>query len=88
MKRISNLIQKINDYGSVLKPGPARRVDPGLGPVRVEAKTRSGIGPGKPGRPGTRSTRSNPGETRSIFFILTVIKRRRFWISKIQNTED
>jgi hypothetical protein len=35
---------------SVLKPGPAREVDPGL--VRVEAKTRSGIDPGKPGRPG------------------------------------
>ena len=37
---------------SVLKPGPARRVDPGLRPVRVEAKTRLGIGPVKPGRPG------------------------------------
>ena len=42
---------------SVLKPGPAWRVDPGPGdpalePVRVEAKTRSGIGPVKPGRPG------------------------------------
>jgi hypothetical protein len=54
---------------NVLKPELARRVDPGLGLVRVEAKTRSGIGPAKPGRPGTRSTRSNPGETRSIFFI-------------------
>ena len=52
----------------VLKPGPARWVDPGLGPVRVEAKTYLGIGPGKPGRPGTRSTRSNrvrPG----LFFL-------------------
>jgi len=55
---------------SVLKPGPARRVDPGLRPVRVEAKTRLGIGPVKPGRPGTRSTQSNPGETRSIFFYI------------------
>jgi len=27
------------------------------------------------GRPRTRSTRPNPGETRSIFFIFTVIKR-------------
>jgi len=49
-------------YHSVLKPGPARRVDPadpGLRPVRVEAKTRSGVGPVKPGRPGG-STR-DPG---------------------------
>ena len=47
---------------SVLKPGPARRADPGLGPVRVEAKTRSRVGPVKPGRPG-RSTRdpADPG---------------------------
>jgi len=45
---------------SVLKPGPARRVDPGLGPVRVEAKTRSGVGLVKPGRFGG-STR-NPGD--------------------------
>ena len=41
----------------VLKLGPARRADPGLGPVQVEAKTRLEIGPKKPGRPGTRSTR-------------------------------
>jgi hypothetical protein len=78
----------VSQLSSVLKPGPAWRVDPGLGPFRVEAKTRPGIGPGKPGRPRTRSTRSNPGETRLIFFILTVIKRRRFWLSKIQNAED
>jgi hypothetical protein len=62
---------KIRQSSSVLKPGPARRVDSG------------------PGRPGIWSTRSNPGETRSIFyFILTVIKRHRFWLSKIQNVED
>ena len=51
-------------YARVLKPGPARRVDladPGLGPVRVEAKTRLKIGPAKPGQPGTRSTRVRPG---------------------------
>jgi len=36
----------------VLKPRPARRADPGLGLVRVEAKTRLGIGPEKPGQPG------------------------------------
>jgi len=63
---------------SVLKPGPAWRVDTCLGPVRVEIKTRSGIGPIKPGRPGTRATRSNLKETQLIFFILTVIKRRGF----------
>jgi hypothetical protein len=39
-------IKKIN----VLKPGSAWRADPGLGPVRVEAKTRLGIGLGKPGQ--------------------------------------
>jgi hypothetical protein len=60
----------------VLKPGPALRVDLGLRPVRVEAKTHSGIDPRKPDQPGTRSTRPNPGETRSIFFfIFTIIKR-------------
>ena len=60
----------ITGRSSVLKPGPARQVDPGLEPVRVEGKTRLEIGPGKPGRPGgTRFTRSNPGETRSIFFL-------------------
>jgi hypothetical protein len=48
---------------SVLKPGPARRVDPadpGLEPVRVEVKTRLGVGPVKPSPP--------VGSTRSIFF--------------------
>ena len=37
------------------------RTDPGLEPVRVEAKTRLGINPGKPGRPGG-STRVRPGQ--------------------------
>ncbi|KAJ6932120.1 hypothetical protein NC651_007738 [Populus alba x Populus x berolinensis] len=48
------------------RPGGSTRdpANPGLGPVRVEAKTRLGIGPGKPGRPGTWCTRPNPGETR------------------------
>ena len=49
---------------SVLKPGPARWVDPGPGrpgprTVRVEEKTRSRVGLVKPGRPGG-STR-DPG---------------------------
>jgi hypothetical protein len=67
----------------VLKPGLARRIDPGLGPVRVEAKTHSGIGPGNsvdpgPGPPG--QTRVRPGQ---FFFIFTVIKRRCFLPSKM-----
>ena len=63
----------------VLKPGPARRVDPGLEPVRVQVKTRRGVDLAKPGRPGTRATRVNPTETRSFFFyIYTNVKLRRF----------
>jgi len=73
---------------SVLKPGLARRVDPGLGLVRVEAKTRSGIGPAKPGRPRTRSTRSNLGETRSIFFYCQSLNDIVFSLLKCQNAED
>jgi hypothetical protein len=55
----------------VLKPGPVRRVDPGMGPVRVEAKNRLGVGLVKPGRLGG-STRNpgNPAETRSLFFFI------------------
>ena len=56
----------------VLKPGSARWVDPGMEPVRVEAKTRLGIGLVKPGRPGTRSTLPNPGETQPLFFLLSL----------------
>ena len=42
---------------SVLKPGPARRVDPGPGRPGPGTgpgggKTCSGVGPAKPGRPG------------------------------------
>ena len=44
--------KKVTVYPIVLKPGPAGRVDPGMGPVRVEAKTRLGIDPARPGRPG------------------------------------
>jgi hypothetical protein len=36
----------------VIKPGPARRVDPGAGPVRVCQKTGQCNDPVKPGRPG------------------------------------
>jgi hypothetical protein len=54
--------------GSVLKPGLARRVDPG--PGRPWPETGPGGGKNPLGNwPGeTRSTRSNPGETQSIFF--------------------
>jgi hypothetical protein len=44
---------------SVIKPGPARRVDPGPGPVRVRQKTGLRKKPVKPGRPGL--TRVRPG---------------------------
>jgi len=62
----------------VLKPGPARRVDPGPGQAR-----RVDPGPGQP-RPGTGpglskilpgswpgETRVNPAETRPLFFFYT-----------------
>jgi len=60
---------------TVLKSGPAWRADSGLGPVRVEAKTRLGVGPVDPGpRP--------PGQTRSLIYIYIYIyidvKRRCF----------
>jgi hypothetical protein len=51
----------------VIKPGPARRVDPVApvaGPVRVCQKTGLCNDPVKPGRPMTRVTRANPGDTR------------------------
>jgi hypothetical protein len=85
------------DMTSVLKPGPARRVDPGLVPVRVEAKTRSGVGLVKPGRPGG-STRDpghpvKPGwDPVYFFFRLIDVKRRRtmkqnwaFWLQSKPN---
>jgi hypothetical protein len=36
---------------SVIKPGPARRVDPGPGPVRATQKTGARKNPGDPGDP-------------------------------------
>ena len=74
------------DISRVLKLGPARRVDPGLGSVLVEVKTCLGVGSVKPDRLGG-STRSNPCETRPIFLILAVIEPRRFDLLKGQNTE-
>ena len=69
------------------RTGPAGR--PGTRPTRAwdrsgwrqkparELTRRNPVDP--EGRPGTRSTRSNPGETRSIFFlILTALKQRRY----------
>jgi hypothetical protein len=69
---------------SVLKPGPAWRVDPGPG------RPGPGTGTGEDKNPlgswpgGTRSTRrvdpgpGPPGQTRSIFFyMLAAIKQRR-----------
>jgi hypothetical protein len=79
---------------SVLKPRPARRVDPGLGPVRVEAKTRSGVGLVKPGRSGG-STRNpgdqgKPGWDPACFFLYIYrdMERRRFCLFKGQKNED
>jgi hypothetical protein len=52
----------------VLKPGPARRADPGLGPVRVEANICLGIGSEKPSQPETQSTWST--QVRPVNFFL------------------
>ena len=67
------------------RPGGSTRdpTDPGLEPVRVEVKTRLGVGPVKPGRPGG-STRDpvhpvKPGWDPVYFFlVLAAIKRRRY----------
>jgi hypothetical protein len=56
---------KVMDGSIILKPGPARRVDPadpGLEPSRVDEKTCQGFGPVKPCR-SDGSTRGNPTET-------------------------
>jgi hypothetical protein len=47
---------------SVIKPGPARRVDPGPGLVRATQKTGARKKPVKPSL-----TQPNPGETRTIY---------------------
>jgi len=85
---IVNQFLRQTSKGSVLKPGPARRVDPGLGPVQVEVKTHSGVGQVKPGRPGPPDqTRLRPGLY--FFFILIDVKRRRFVLYfKGQNDEE
>ena len=69
------------------RTGPVGRPGPGTGPSG--GKNPFGNWPGK-----TRSTRDpvhqvKPGwDPVNLFFILTVIKRRRFWFSKIQNAEE
>ena len=79
----NSLVHLGSHHSFKTRTGPAGR--PGTRPTR--AWDRSGWRQ-KPGRPGqTRSTRSNPGETRLIFFILTVIKRRRFGLLKGQNAD-
>ena len=72
----------------VLKPGPARRVNPGLG------RLWSGTGPGGGKNPlgnwpgETRSTRDpgHPAETRSLIYI--DVKGRRFGLLKSENDEE
>ena len=77
--RITKKLHKKSILPIVLKPGPARRVDPGMGPVRVEAKTRLGIGPARPDRPGTRLTRQDPASNPLTFFLFFfLLKQRRF----------
>ena len=82
-------------YIKVLKPGPARRVDPRPGPGDRSGggKNQLGSWPGE-----TRSTRlvdpgpGPPGQTRVrpglFFLILAVIKRCRFGLLKGQNAEE
>jgi hypothetical protein len=64
----------------VLKPGPARRVDPG--PGRPGHETGPGLSNNPPGSwPGeTRLTWVNPVKTRFFFFICIEVKRQR-WTS-------
>jgi hypothetical protein len=73
---------------TVLKPGPARQVDPaepGLGPVRVEVKTCLGVGPVKwRVDPGPRP----PDQTRLRPDIYIDVKRCCFGLLKVQNNEE
>ena len=81
----------------VLKPGPARWVDPGMELVWVEAKTRLGIDPARPGRPGGSTwdpaNPARPGQNPAsnpltfIFFVFFIflLKRRRFDFFKKKN---
>ena len=67
----------------VLKPGPARRVNPGPG------RARPGTGPGlSKNRVGSwpGETR-NPGDPASFFYIYKALKWRRFGLLKGQNYE-
>ena len=68
-------------WGIVLKPGPARRVDPG--PGRPGPRTGPGLSKNPLGSwPGeTRATRVNPTETRPLFFFFNIHGRETtsFW---------
>jgi len=78
---------------SVLRPGPARRVDPGsvVGPGLSKKQARDWLGQ-------TRSTRradlgpGRPGQTRLrpefIFFISSCPKRRRFGLLQLKEQRD
>ena len=75
-------------YTRVLKPGPARQVDPGPGRPGWRQKPAWELAWGNPVHPGP----GPPGQTRvrhdQFFFILIVIKRRRFGLLKGQHAED
>jgi hypothetical protein len=68
-----------------LKPGPARRVDPGPEPGRVDEKTGEGKTRCDPaGRPGDPADLARPGQDpvtnplAFVFFVFFLLKRRRF----------
>ena len=54
-------------WSSVIKPGPARRVDPGPGPVRTAQKTGARKKPARPGL--TRVTRPDPGDPAGLYIL-------------------
>ena len=54
-------------WSSVIKPGPARRVDPGPGPVRTAQKTGARKKPARPDL--TRVTRPDPGDPTGLYIL-------------------
>jgi hypothetical protein len=74
---------------SVLRPGPARRVDPG--PGRPGSVAEPGLREKQAGNwPGqTRSARPHPAETRVYFFFISSCpKRRRFGLLQLKGQNN